>query len=251
MPKDGYAANGNLVASSDSVMGDWVYGYDTLNRLTGAVNALSTTAAAQYANATGCWSYDGFGNRGQEAFSTVSSTPCASGANDNLGTPVSRAYTALNRDTGFSYDAAGNVLNDGLNTYLYDGEGRLCAVKNRPCYLHTVRLRRRRNARGQRNSLDDARSRSHLRRAHAANGYTPSALYLLDQGGDQVTELNTKTGQWHGSTPTFWLAGISTPPTIRSACTSKSPIRWVRGAFRPTPPEPSRRTSSVCPSATG
>jgi hypothetical protein len=29
-----------------------------------------------------------------------------------------------------SYDAAGNVLNDGVNQYLYDGEGRICAVKS-------------------------------------------------------------------------------------------------------------------------
>jgi RHS repeat-associated protein len=28
-----------------------------------------------------------------------------------------------------AYDAAGNVLNDGLNQYLYDGEGRICAMQ--------------------------------------------------------------------------------------------------------------------------
>ncbi|MGA9069036.1 MAG: hypothetical protein WB424_02200 [Terracidiphilus sp.] len=29
-----------------------------------------------------------------------------------------------------NYDAAGDVTNDGINSYLYDAEGRLCAVKN-------------------------------------------------------------------------------------------------------------------------
>jgi hypothetical protein len=76
------------------------------------------------------WSYDQFGNRKQEAFSTATTTPCASGSSGNVGNPVSRTYTAFNQDTGFIYDAAGNVIYDGLNTYLYDPEGRLCAVKN-------------------------------------------------------------------------------------------------------------------------
>ena len=76
------------------------------------------------------WSYDQFGNRKQEAFSTATTTPCASGSSGNVGNPVSRTYTAFNQDTGFTYDAAGNVIYDGLNTYLYDPEGRLCAVKN-------------------------------------------------------------------------------------------------------------------------
>lgn len=32
--------------------------------------------------------------------------------------------------TGDGYDAAGDVTNDGSNQYLYDGAGRICAVKN-------------------------------------------------------------------------------------------------------------------------
>lgn len=32
--------------------------------------------------------------------------------------------------SGYLYDAAGNVLNDGVNQYLYDGEDRICAVKS-------------------------------------------------------------------------------------------------------------------------
>jgi hypothetical protein len=31
-----------------------------------------------------------------------------------------------------SYDAAGDLLNDGLNQYLYDAEGRVCAVASTP-----------------------------------------------------------------------------------------------------------------------
>jgi YD repeat-containing protein len=33
---------------------------------------------------------------------------------------------------GLGYDAAGNVINDNLNSYLYDSDGRLCAVMSTP-----------------------------------------------------------------------------------------------------------------------
>ena len=39
-------------------------------------------------------------------------------------------YSSLNSGAGLTYDAAGDVTYDGLNTYLYDAEGRICAVKN-------------------------------------------------------------------------------------------------------------------------
>lgn len=39
-------------------------------------------------------------------------------------------WVANSAPTGFTYDAAGNVLSDNVNRYLYDGEGRLCAYQN-------------------------------------------------------------------------------------------------------------------------
>jgi hypothetical protein len=41
IPAGGYAANSNIVAHSDSVMGDWAFQYDTLNRLAVAAPALN------------------------------------------------------------------------------------------------------------------------------------------------------------------------------------------------------------------
>jgi len=58
-------------------MGDWLYGYDTRNRLTGSQNALATGIASQYAGQYGCWNYDPFGNRTQESNSTAASASCA------------------------------------------------------------------------------------------------------------------------------------------------------------------------------
>jgi hypothetical protein len=36
------------------------------------------------------------------------------------------------------YDASGDVLNDGTNQYLYDGDGQICAVASTPVAGMTV-----------------------------------------------------------------------------------------------------------------
>jgi hypothetical protein len=66
-----------------------------------------------------CWNYDSFGNRLAQV---ISGTPCS-----NPAPTVS--YDANNRIQGQQYDAARNMTRDEANEYLYDGEGRICAVK--------------------------------------------------------------------------------------------------------------------------
>ena len=114
-------------------MGNWNYTYDTLNRLTGSANTATTTPGAQYASEVGCWTYDGFGNRTLEAYSNKLTAPCASGANLTLMSlhTVTTPTTAMNNQiAGLSYDGAGNVLADNYNDYVYDAEGRICALYN-------------------------------------------------------------------------------------------------------------------------
>ena len=171
-------------------MGDWLYNYDTLNRLTSTQNALATSIAPQYAGQYGCWSYDPFGNRKQEAYSTATSTPCATGANDNVLT-TTRTYNSLNQDTGFQYDAAGNVIQDLINKYVYDPEGRLCAVKS---ILATTATQYVYDAEGRRVAKGTISSwpaqGATCAAPTAANGFTLTAQYLLGPGGEQVTELS-------------------------------------------------------------
>jgi RHS repeat-associated protein len=184
VPQGGYAPNGNLLAHTDSVMGTWGFGYDTLNRLTSATSG--PNAPTSYANNYGCWTYDAFGNRTLEAFSSVTSAPCASGANDNLQYTATTP-TALNQVSGFTYDAAGNVLSDNFNNYRYDPEGRLCAVaypngtggSYYEQYLYDAEGRR--VGKGSVGSLTCAAPDA---------GFTLKSQYLLGQGGEQVTELN-------------------------------------------------------------
>ena len=61
VPAGGYAPNGNLLAHSDSIMGDWAFQYGTLNRLT--VMAPSDNVPGTFAWSLGCYAYDPFGNR--------------------------------------------------------------------------------------------------------------------------------------------------------------------------------------------
>jgi hypothetical protein len=50
----GYAPNGNILSHTDSVMGMWSFGYDTLNRLTAAQNTGVAAPFNQYAGVNGC-----------------------------------------------------------------------------------------------------------------------------------------------------------------------------------------------------
>ena len=94
------------VWGAQMVVGTSPDGYvETQNTTT--VTGSSQTLAANGLNET--YSYDGFGN-GQ-----------STGTYNFI-----QAYTTSNQLSGWSYDAAGNLLYDGLgNGYLYDGEGKI------------------------------------------------------------------------------------------------------------------------------
>jgi len=107
-----------------------------------------------------------------------------------MGHPAT--YSASNQITGSTlpgvthaitptYDAAGDVQTSGINTYLYDAEGRLCAVhgvNGMTGYQY--------DAEGDRVGKGTITSMSC---DVTANGYQPTSDYVLDQSGGQVTEL--------------------------------------------------------------
>lgn len=98
-----YAPDGDLLTGNDSVNGNWTYGYDDFNRL-------------KSASATGqsyTYDYDRFGNRWHQ---NGPYTMLESFSGNN------------NRMDGYSYDAAGNLLNDGTHSYSYDAENRIKQV---------------------------------------------------------------------------------------------------------------------------
>jgi RHS repeat-associated protein len=106
----GYGAgNSNVTLANDSVNGNWVFTYDYLNRL--------STSNQNNGQEAFSYTYDRFGNR------LTQTVTAGSGGNLNL------SYSGNNnRMDGYSYDAAGNLLSDGLHNYTYDAENRPIAV---------------------------------------------------------------------------------------------------------------------------
>jgi len=101
-----------------------------------------------------------------------------------------------------TYDGAGNVIQDTRNAYVYDPEGRLCAVEANPTgsatytqYIYDAEGRR--VAKGSGTSLSCGAPTT-------ANGFTLSSQYLLDQSGNQASELGA-TGNWVHSN--IWEGG--------------------------------------------
>lgn len=136
----GYAPNGNIVNYTDSVNGSWILGYDGLNRLVSSQQS-PVAASPLY----GCWAYDSFGNMltqgiSNQTFSNAlscgpqsGSTTLQSQASYNASNQVtSGTWLDANKNTHSgtpSYDAAGNITSDLVNTYLYDADGHVCAVQ--------------------------------------------------------------------------------------------------------------------------
>ncbi|MBT9333387.1 chitobiase/beta-hexosaminidase C-terminal domain-containing protein [Paracidobacterium acidisoli] len=121
----GYDAVGDIVGYSDSVMGNWSMsgGYDPLYRLTSA----SATSGA-YTGLQINWGYDAFGNRTSETYGGTTNVPVPTSSTASYSANNWIASTSLG---SVSYDASGDVTSDNQSQYLYDGEGRVCAVQNR------------------------------------------------------------------------------------------------------------------------
>jgi len=117
-----YAPNGDVTTLNDSVNGNWLNTYDDFNRL--------STAVASNAGEGCSFGYDRYGNRWQES-------PSSGSCNSR---PLS--FTTNNRIVGYSYDAAGNELNDGTHTYTYDAENRILSVDGSTAYVYDADGRR-------------------------------------------------------------------------------------------------------------
>jgi RHS repeat-associated protein len=152
IPTNGYAPDGDILLANDSVNGNWTYGYDALNRL---ASANATGQAYTYA-------YDRFGNRWQQN-GPHSSSLSFSGNNNHMDT--------------YSYDAAGNLLNDGTTSYTYDSESYMISATN--------------SISGASSYQYDANGRR-IRKTTVAKG---AVDFLYDLGGNEIVELGP-AGFW-------------------------------------------------------
>jgi len=192
----GYDANGNLLTASDSVMGQWTYSYDSLNRLTGAQAPVSQPAGVSgyFAGIASGWTYDAFGNRRTEGQGAIPGTSpqAAMPSNSSATYNTSNQLTAASQNAGggLTYDASGNVIYDGTNTYLYDAESRLCAVKNAAGGLTGYVY----DAAGIRVAKGGLTSFTCNFAASGGNGFAVNTSWTLGPGGEQIGEFAVSAG---------------------------------------------------------
>ena len=110
--------DGDVTAANDSINGNWNYKYDQFNRLV-CSNLVTNGTCASPTNGTPTYSYvyDRFGNRWQQ-----------NGPYSFVTTFTGNATTNNNRMDLYSYDTAGNLLNDGTDQYFYDAKNHLIQV---------------------------------------------------------------------------------------------------------------------------
>ncbi|MHB8425415.1 MAG: RHS repeat-associated core domain-containing protein [Gammaproteobacteria bacterium] len=112
----GYNADDDITGITDNLISadSQTLGYDALNHLTGA------SSTGLYGSLSD--GYDANGNRDTETLNGVNTTlTIAAGSNQLLR--LSGGQTAT-----YSYDADGNLISDGINTYTYDDTNRLTSV---------------------------------------------------------------------------------------------------------------------------
>jgi RHS repeat-associated protein len=121
--------------------------------------------------------------------------------------PANNRITAdTNRTSNFGYDASGNTQNDGINNYWYDAEGQLCAVQLAIGGTITQYIYDAEGARIGKGTLSTAPATGALCAPLGASGsgltsgqgFALSTRWLVDLGGQQVTELNS-AGNWQHS----------------------------------------------------
>ena len=219
----GYDRNSNLLTAVDSVMGQWNYTYDNLNRLTTA-QASALPAGLTLPGSYGCWSFDPFGNRTAEAWqNTACPTPASSlapTATYNSGNQLS--WTSVNAaGSNVTYDPAGNMTYDGRNSYLYDAEGRVAVqeVVNGTNFLTGYIY----DAGGTRVAKGSLQS---LSCNFSSNGFTTNTSWVLGPGGEQVTEYAVSGGAstW---THTNVFAGGKLLATYNGSDTSFALEDWL------------------------
>jgi RHS repeat-associated protein len=153
MPAQGTNNNGNVAGmyysdSANSGLSHTAsYNYDGVNRLSGAAATGNSTYSQSY-------TYDPYGNM----------TCAASPAENKCIAPTYSASTNQITTSGYAYDAAGDLQNDGTYTYQWDAEARLAKVISSGTAISTNTY----NALGQR--VRDVTTTSTTDEAYGAGG---------------------------------------------------------------------------------
>jgi RHS repeat-associated protein len=210
----GYDGVGNVIGYTDSVNGTWLFSYDSLNRVAAGTGSQDDNPYPNF-----CWNYDPFGNRWMQMSANVPFTSGMGGPNQGSNvcsstggvgqTNAAQYNDSSNRisDGLQQYDLAGNLIADSTtnNSYLYDGEGRICAMEQSIAGITTM-TQYLYDAEGNRvaKGLISAWSCD-----TTSNGFTATTTYVLGPNGEQMTELTNNSGTWQFEHTNVYAPGLS------------------------------------------
>ena len=149
-------------------------------------------------------------NRTMEA---VSTTPCGSNptpsswAHYNVTNSNRMDATSQNTNQANGYDAAGDVTYDGINTYLYDGEGRICAVASPSVNGMTTMTGYLYDADGTRIAKGSIQNMTSC--DPAVNGFQLATEhdYIIGSSGEQMTEMAMVSNSMSPVHANAWAGG--------------------------------------------
>ena len=182
-----YYGNGDLNTSSDSANGNWTYTYDSANRLYQAHTTDGSGKSLTYG-------YDQYGN-----------ATCTAGSQNVVCNALS-FNTANNRLSGYSYDAAGNLLSDGNCSYTYDGEERISTATclgTTTTYIYDAEGKRIAKAVG--NSVTEEYVYNPAGQLVSAYGPYPNSTWLRDEIYAGGRHIGTYTNGTTYFTHADWL----------------------------------------------
>ena len=165
-----------LDSQCDTVMGQCLsFGYDEFNRLNSRTVTYGTAQNYTYG-------YDRYGNRWSQSL-TAGSGPTSS---ISFSSTTNQINTA-----GYTYDAAGNMTNDGFHAYKYDAEGNIVSVDSgsTASYIYDALNHRGRSIVGS--TVDEFVYNAAGQRASIWNGNTKTVIQgQYYWGGKRVAYYN-------------------------------------------------------------
>lgn len=157
----GYFVNSSVQSVTDSANGNWTYQMDNLNRLYSA-----SASGGPLSGIALQWGIDAWGNRNTQTVTAGS------------GPQPSFSSTTNNQITGYCYDNAGDLLDqgacvNGTQQYTYDGVGRLISPDHGNTFY-----------------IYDAEGNRVAKQVSGASTYE----FLYDRSGHPITELGSGGG---------------------------------------------------------
>src|SRR6185437_15881971 len=138
------------------------------------------------------WIYGPWGNRKSETFGGTLANPDQAPpipGNSSATYNANNQVASVNGGSGFTYDASGDVMQDSDNQYLYDADGRICAVEELISpYTMTQYIYDAEGRRVGKGAISTFNCNT------ATNRFSLTNAYLPGPNGQQLTEISVAGG---------------------------------------------------------